>query len=64
MKLQLKVPNISCGGCVSTITEAIKKVDSNATVQGNSQAKTISVETQSSEAEIKTAMANIGYPAS
>ncbi len=63
MKLQLKVPNISCGGCVSTITEAIKKVDSNATVQGNSQAKTISVETQSSETEIKTAMANIGYPA-
>jgi copper chaperone len=63
MKLQLKVPNISCGGCVSTITEAIKKVDSNATVQGNSQAKTISVETQSSETEIKKAMANIGYPA-
>jgi copper chaperone len=64
MKLQLKVPNISCGGCVSTITEAIKKVDSNATVQGNSQAKTISVETQSSETEIKAVMANIGYPAS
>jgi copper chaperone len=63
MKLQLKVPNISCGGCVSTITEAIKKVDSNATVQGNSQAKTISVETQSSETEIKAVMANIGYPA-
>jgi copper chaperone len=64
MKLQLKVPNISCGGCVSTITEAIKKVDSNATVQGNSQAKTISVETQFPETEIKAVMANIGYPAS
>jgi copper chaperone len=64
MNLQLKVPNISCGGCVSTITEAIKKVDSNATVQGNSQTKTISVETQSSETEIKAVMANIGYPAS
>jgi copper chaperone len=61
MKLQLKVPNMSCGGCVSTITDAIKTVDANATVQGDPQTKTVSVETQSPEAAIKEAMAKVGY---
>jgi copper chaperone len=64
MKLQLKVPGISCGGCVSTVTKAIKAVDANAIVQGDPQTKTVLVETQSSEATIKAAIAKAGYPAS
>ena len=64
MKLQLKVPGISCGGCVNTVTKAIKKVDANAIVQGDPQTKTVLVETQSSEATIKAAIAKAGYPAS
>ncbi len=61
MKLQLKVPNMSCGGCVSTITDAIKTVDANATVQADPQTKTVLVETQSPEAAIKAAMTKVGY---
>ena len=61
MKLQLKVPSMSCGGCVSTITDAIRTVDANATIQGDTQTKTVSVETQSPEATIKAAMAKVGY---
>ena len=64
MKLQLNVPRISCGSCVSTITQAIKSVDANASVQGDPKTKTILVETQSSESAIKTAIAKAGYPAS
>ena len=64
MKLQLKVPGISCGGCVGTVTKAIKAVDANAIVQGDSQTKIVLVETQSSEATIKAAIAKAGYPAS
>jgi len=64
MKLQLKVLGISCGGCVNTVTKAIKKVDANAIVQGDPQTKTVLVETQSSEATIKAAIAKAGYPAS
>lgn len=64
MKLQLKVPGISCGGCVGTVTQAIKAVDANAIVQGDSQTKIVLVETQSSEATIKAAIAKAGYPAS
>jgi copper chaperone len=64
MKLQLKVPGISCGGCVSTVTKAIKAVDTNAIVQGDPQTKTVLVETESSESAIKAAIAKAGYPAS
>ena len=61
MKLQFKVPEMTCGGCVSNITRAIKTVDANATVQADPQTKTVSVETQSPEATIKAAMAKVGY---
>ena len=64
MKLQLNVPGISCGGCVSTVTQAIKAVDANASVQGDPQSKVVVVETKSSEATIKAAIAKAAYPAS
>jgi copper chaperone len=64
MKLQLNVPGISCGGCVGTITQAIKAVDAHASVQGDPKTKTILVETESSESAIKAAISEAGYPAS
>jgi len=64
MKLQLKVPDMTCGGCVSTITKAIKTVDANATIQGDPQTKMVSVETQAPETAIKEAISKVGYPAS
>lgn len=64
MKLQLNVPGMTCGGCVSSITRAIKTVDANALVQGDPRTKTVSVETQASETAIKSAIAQAGYPAS
>jgi copper chaperone len=64
MKLQLKVPKMSCGGCVNSITKAIKTVDANAIVQGDPQTKIVLVETKSPEPEIKAALAQAGYPVS
>ena len=64
MKLQLKVPEITCGGCVNNITKAIKTVDVNATVQGDPKTKTVLVETQASETAVRAAISQVGYPAS
>ncbi len=64
MTLQLKVPEMTCGGCVSTITKAVKTVDANAIVQGDPKTKTVSVETQVPETAIRAAIAKVGYPAS
>jgi copper chaperone len=62
MKLQFKVPDMTCGGCVNNITRAIKTIDANATVQGDPQTKIVLVETKSPEPEIKAALAQAGYP--
>jgi copper chaperone len=64
MKLKFKVPDMTCGGCVSNITRAIKTIDADATVQGDPQTKIVLVETKSSEPEIKAVLAQAGYPAS
>ncbi len=61
MKLQLKVPDMTCGGCVNAITNAIKTVDTNATVQGDPKTKIVLVETESTESAIKKAIAQAGY---
>lgn len=63
MKLDLKVPEISCGGCVNAIANAVKTLDANAIVQGNPTTKIVSVETQASEIVIREAIAKIGFPA-
>jgi copper chaperone len=63
MKLDLKVPEISCGGCVNAIANAVKTLDANAIVQGNPTTKIVSVETQVSETAIREAIAKIGFPA-
>ena len=61
MKLQLKVPNMTCGGCVSSITQAIKTVDASAIVQGDPKTKIVLVETQAPETAIKNVITAAGY---
>lgn len=61
MKLQLNVPNMACGACAKTITNAVKTVDQNAKVEADPKTKRVAVETDSSEASIKEAIKNAGY---
>lgn len=63
MTLQLKVPNMACTACVSTITKAVQTVDPSAAVQAEPKTKLVLVETQAGETAIKTAIAAAGYPA-
>ena len=71
MLLQLKVPKLACAACVNTVTQAIGSVDATAKVEADARTKTIVIDTQQSEAEIKGANAQsarfanarAGYPA-
>lgn len=63
MKLQLNVPNMACGSCAKTITNAIREVDQNAKVEADPKTKQVNVETESSESAIKQAIKNAGYAA-
>jgi copper chaperone len=64
MKLQLKVPDMTCGGCVNNITNAVKTIDANATVQGDPITKIVLLETQASETAIKNVITSAGYQVS
>ncbi|AFZ29375.1 hypothetical protein Glo7428_0791 [Gloeocapsa sp. PCC 7428] len=63
MTLTLKVPKMACSACVNTITQAIRSVDTNATVQAEPKTKLVNIETQASATAIKEALASVGYPA-
>ncbi len=63
MTLQLKVPKLACGACVNTVTQAIKGVDATAKVEADAKTKMVRIDTQRGEAEIKGAIAAVGYPA-
>ena len=71
MLLQLKFPKLACAACVNTVTQAIGSVDATAKVEADVKTKTIVIETQRSEPEIKAANAQsarfanaaVGYPA-
>ncbi|MCL6435203.1 MAG: heavy-metal-associated domain-containing protein [Leptolyngbyaceae cyanobacterium HOT.MB2.61] len=61
MTLQLKVPDMACSACSDTIAKAIKAIDSTATVQADPKTKLVEVDTQASEAAIRSAITTAGY---
>ncbi len=63
MTLKLKVPKIACSACVNTVTKAVTAIDPGAKVAADTKTKMVSIETQKSEAEVKEAIAAVGYPA-
>ncbi len=63
MTIQLKVPDIACSACVNTVTQAIKSVDANATIEADPKTKIVKVQSQQSEEKIKEIIAEAGYTA-
>ena len=61
MTLQLTVPNMACSACSETITQAVKAIDSTATVHADPKTKLVNIETQQSEAAVKAAIVAAGY---
>ncbi len=63
MALQLMVSKLACSSCVKTVTEAVRTVDPKATIQADTKTKLVNIETQTSKAAIKEAIALASYPA-
>jgi copper chaperone len=61
MALKLKVPTIVCSGCANTIKEAIITVDSDAKVDVDVEAKTVTLESQAAEESFKQAIVATGH---
>ncbi len=60
--LKLKVPDMTCGHCVSTVEKAIKAVDTTAQVKTDLGTKTVTVETSATQDAISKAVDGAGYP--
>jgi copper chaperone len=61
--LKLKVDEMSCGHCVSTVQKAVKSVDPAAEVRVDLPTGTVTVESAASEDAITDAIRSAGYPA-
>ncbi|MEM7594168.1 MAG: heavy-metal-associated domain-containing protein [Cyanobacteria bacterium P01_A01_bin.83] len=56
MTIELKVPNMACGACAKTITQAVIELDPKATVKADPKTKQVIVNTKVSESSVKDAM--------
>jgi copper chaperone len=61
MPILFNVPSIVCSGCGDTITKAIQTVESDASVNVDVAAKTVTVEAKASEESIKQAIVATGH---
>lgn len=61
--LKLKVDEMSCGHCVSTVQKAVKSVDPAAQVSVDLPTGTVAVESAASQDTITDAIRSAGYPA-
>lgn len=59
--LKLKVPDMSCGHCASTIEKAVKSVDPAARVAVDLGSATVVVETKADENAICQVIKSAGY---
>ena len=62
MTLQLTVPNMACDVCAKNITNAVKALDTNASVAADPKTKLVDIETDAVEADIRSALEQAGYP--
>jgi len=61
MNLTLSVPSIGCASCIETITKAIQSADASAIVTGDAATKSLDIESQLTEVEIRQLIAIAGH---
>ncbi|MDX9992580.1 MAG: heavy-metal-associated domain-containing protein [Anaerolineales bacterium] len=63
--IKLSVPNISCGHCVNTIQNELGELEGVQSVKADAGSKAVEIvfEAPASEEKLKTALAEINYPA-
>ena len=59
--IQFSIPQMSCGHCVRAVTEAVKEVDPQATVDVDLASKKVNVESQAQRERLIEALTEAGY---
>lgn len=61
--MELRIENMTCGGCAKSVTRAIQSVDPDARVETDPAERTVKVETTATQVAIQQALEEAGYPA-
>ncbi len=60
--IEFKLPDMSCGHCVGSVTETVKRVDPAAKVEVDLATKQVKLESSESAASFADALTEAGYP--
>lgn len=61
--MQFHIENMTCGGCVRSVTKAIQSVDPAAAVKADPATHKVEVETTADRESLELVLANAGYKA-
>ncbi|MBP8120737.1 MAG: heavy-metal-associated domain-containing protein [Burkholderiales bacterium] len=59
--ITLTINDMTCGGCVASITRVVKSLDPNATLDADVAARRVSINTPLDTAAVVAAISNAGY---
>jgi copper chaperone len=59
--IELKVPDMTCGHCVSTITKAVKEMDASAKIEVSLPEHCVRVDSKVSKEELVRSITEAGY---
>lgn len=61
--MDLRIENMTCGGCARSVTKAIQSVDPAAKVETNPAARSVKIETTATQATLLQVLEDAGFPA-
>ncbi|MGB3815244.1 MAG: heavy-metal-associated domain-containing protein [Shinella sp.] len=61
--MELRIENMTCGGCAKSVTRAIQSVDPNARIETDTADRTVKVETTADAEILQRVLEDAGYPA-
>lgn len=61
--MELKIENMTCGGCAKSVTKAIQSVDANAKIETDPATRLVRIETAVSSDALQKVLEEAGYPA-
>jgi copper chaperone len=59
--IELKVPDMTCGHCVGTITKAVKALDASAKIEVSLPEHRVRVDSKASKEDLLRSIADAGY---
>lgn len=62
--MQFHVEDMTCGGCVRSVTAAILEIDARARIEADPPTRKLIVDTTATAADIQKALAEAGFSAS